>query len=211
MRKSKKIHCFSSFVVILIFLVTGISFSLADHPNGQSASEKWSYFEFKSGQYFKYQLISERGLEGWVSIKVEDGGNSTFNITLAGNWMGEFSETAKLESGMSPMDFVYSVENFQIPNAMGSILMVDSEIIENAIWKDGFKWAQDDKSIEVSGTQEYAGILGLVMTYTSTHFATKKVQKKIYCINTDLPLPLYLQCPAANDTWMYELIEIKGL
>jgi len=207
---SKKIYYFSSFFVVLMFLVTGISLCLEDQPDGQSASEKWSYFEFNSGQFFKYKLTSERGLEGWVSIKVEDGEGDALNITLAGNWMGEFSETAKLEPGMSPMDFVYSVENFQIPNAMGSLLMVDNEIIENATWKDGFKWAQDDKSIEVSGTQEYAGVQGLMMTYTSTHFATKKVQKKIYCVNPDLPLPLYLQCPAANDTWTYELIEIKG-
>ena len=208
---SKRIYYFFSFVVVLMFLAVGISYSLADQPGGQSDSEKWSYFEFKSGQYFKYQLTSERGLEGWVSVKVEDGEGDALNITLTGNWMGEFSETAKLEPGMAPMDFVYSVEDFQIPNAMGSLLMVDNEIIENATWKDGFTWTQDDKSIKISGTQEYAGIQGLVMTYTSTHFATKKVQKKIYCVDPEIPLPLYLQCPAANDTWMYELIEVNGL
>jgi len=208
---SKRIYYFFSFIVVLIFLVTGISFSLTDQPDGQSDSEKWSYFEFKPGQFFKYKLTSERGLEGWVSVKVEDGEGDALNITLTGNWMGEFSETVKLEPGMAPMDFVYSVEDFQIPNAMGSLLMVDSEILQNVTWKDGFKWVQGDKSIEVSGTQEYAGIQGLVMTYTSTHFATKKVQKKIYCVDPEIPLPLYLQCPAANDTWMYELIEVNGL
>jgi len=208
---SKRIYYFFSFIVVLMFLVTGISFSLTDQPDGQSDSEKWSYFEFKPRQFFKYKLTSERGLEGWVSVKVEDGEGDALNITLTGNWMGEFSETVKLEPGMAPMDFVYSVEDFQIPNAMGSLLMVDSEILQNVTWKDGFKWVQGDKSIEVSGTQEYAGIQGLVMIYTSTHFATKKVQKKIYCVDPEIPLPLYLQCPAENDTWMYELIEVNGL
>ena len=207
---SRRIYGLSSLFVVLMFIVMRIGLILADQPDSQSASEKWSYFEFKPGQFFKYKLTSERGLEGWVSVKVEDGGSGAFNVTLAGNWMGEFSETAKLEPGTAPMDFVYSVENFQIPNAMGSLLMVDSEIIQNVTWKDGFKWVQGDKSIEVSGTQEYAGIQGLVMTYTSTHFATKKVQKKIFCVNPELSLPLYLQCPAANDTWSYELIEVTG-
>ncbi|MBN2246929.1 MAG: hypothetical protein JW755_13915 [Candidatus Aminicenantes bacterium] len=207
---TRRNYFFYSLCIISLFLIIGLTFSLADQPVGQSALAKWSYFEFKSGQFFKYQLKSERGLEGWVSIKVEDGEGDALNITLAGDWMGEFSESAKFEPGTAPMEFVYSVEDFQIPNAMGSLLMVDSEIIENVIWKDGFTWSQDDKSVKVSGTQEYAGIQGLLMTYTSTHFATKKVQKNIYCVNPDLPLPLYLQCPAANDTWTYTLIEAAG-
>jgi hypothetical protein len=207
---NRKICFFSTIFTVLIFLFIGVSYNLAESPNGQSASEKWSYFEFKSGQFFKYKLTSERGLEGWVSIKVEEGEGDALNITLAGDWLGEFSETAKFEPGTAPMEFVYSVENFEIPNAMGSLLMVDGAIIENVIWKDGFTWSQDDKSAEVRGTQEYNGIQGLVMTFTSTHFATKEVRKRIYCVNPDLPLPLYLQCPAANDTWTYTLIEAAG-
>lgn len=208
---SRRIYGLYSLFVVFMFIVVGIGLILADQPAGQNASEKWSYFEFKSGQFFKYQLTSERGLEGWVSIKVEDGGDQNFNITLAGNWMGEFSETAKLKPGMSAQDFVYSVQNFQIPNVMSSLFIVDSVITDNVTWKDGFKWTQGDKSIEVSGTQEYAGIQGLVMTYSSQHFVTKQVQKRIYCVCLDLPLPLYLQCPAANDTWTYQLIEVNGL
>jgi hypothetical protein len=208
---SRRIYGFSSLLVAFMFIVMGIGLILADQPAGQSTSEKWSYFEFKSGQYFKYQLTSERGLEGWVSIKVEDGGDGVFNITLAGKWMGEFSETAKLKPGMSAQAFVYSVQNFQIPNVMSSLFIVDSVITNNVTWEDGFKWAQGDKSIEINGTQEYAGLNGLVMTYSSQHFVTKKVQKMTYCVNLDLPLPLYLQCPAANDTWTYQLVEVNGL
>jgi hypothetical protein len=200
--------------VKLVSLMVGFFFAYAA-TNGlggaaaQNSSGKWSYFQFKSGQFLKYEMKSERGLSGWLSIKVEDGSPGGLNVTLAGKWTGEFSETAKLKPGMSPFEFVYSFKNVQIPNAAGSLLNIDSVLVDNTTWKDGFRWTQGDQSIEVKGEKECAGIKGLLVLYTSKSFG--RVQKKTYCVNPRVPLPLYAEVPAANDTWTYELVESKGI
>jgi hypothetical protein len=175
----------------------------------QNSSQKWSYFKFKSGQFFKYEMKSERGLKGWLSIKIEDESPGVFNVTLAGKWTGEFSETAKLKPGMSAFDLVYAFKNVEIPNAAGSLLNINADVVDNTTWKDGFHWTQGDSSIEVKGEKECAGIKGLLVTYSNKVFG--RVQKSIYCVNSNIPLPLYAEVPAANDTWTYELVESKGI
>jgi hypothetical protein len=173
----------------------------------QNTSGKWSYFKFKSGQFFRYEMKSARGLKGWLSVKIEDGSNGVLNVTLAGKWTEEFSETAKLKPRMSAFDLVYAFKNAEITNAADSLLNIDAAVVENTTWKDGFHWAQGDKSIDVKGEKECAGIKGLLVIYSSKLFG--KVQKRTYGVNSDLPLPLYAEVPAANDTWTYELVERK--
>jgi hypothetical protein len=174
----------------------------------QDSSGKWSYFQFKPGQFLKYEMKSERGLSGWLSIRIEDGSPGGLNVTLAGKWTGEFSETAKLKPGMSAFEFVYAFKNVDIPNAAGSLLNMDAVLVDNTTWKDGFHWAQGDQSIEVKGEKECAGIKGLLVAYTSKNFG--RVQKRTYGVNSRIPLPIYAEVPAANDTWTYELVESKG-
>jgi hypothetical protein len=183
-------------------------YGLSD-ASAQNSSGKWSYFKFKSGQFFKYEMKSERGLKGWLSIKIEDESPGVFNVTLAGKWTGEFSETAKLKPGMSAFDLVYAFKNVEIPNAAGSLLNINADVVDNTTWKDGFHWTQGDSSIEVKGERECAGIKGLLVTYSSKAFG--RVQKRTYCVNSNIPLPIYAEVPAANDTWTYELVESKGI
>jgi hypothetical protein len=173
----------------------------------QNTSGKWPYFKFKSGQFFRYEMKSARGLKGWLSVKIEDGSNGVLNVTLAGKWTEEFSETAKLKPRMSAFDLVYAFKNAEISNAAGSLLNVDAAVVENTTWKDGFHWAQGDQSIDVKGEKEWAGIKGLLVIYSSKLFG--KIQKRTYGVNPDIPLPLYAEVPAANDTWTYELVERK--
>jgi len=196
-----------SFALVFLFAladVNGLSKAAA-----QSNSGKWPYFKFKSGQFFRYEMKSERGLKGWLSVKIEDGGNGIFNVTLAGKWTGEFSETAKLKPGMSAFDLVYAFKNVEIPNAAGSLLNIAAVVVDNTTWKDGFKWTQGDTSIEVKGERECAGIKGLLVTCSSKSFG--RVQKRTYCVNSNFPLPIYAEVPGANDTWTYELVERKGI
>ena len=196
---------FRSFIfVLLLAFVVGIGFSGA---GVQNTSGKWSYFKFKSGQFFRYEMKSARGLKGWLSVKIEEGSNGALNVTLAGKWTEEFSETAKLKPAMSAFDLVYAFKNAQITNAAGSLLNVDAAVVENTTWKDGFHWAQGDQSIDVKGEKEWAGIKGQLVIYGSKVFG--KVQKRTYGVNPDFPLPLYAEVPAANDTWTYELVERK--
>ena len=173
----------------------------------QNTPGKWSYFKFKPGQFFRYEMKSERGLKGWLSIKIEDGSNGVLNMTLAGKWTAEFSETAKLKPGMSPFDLVYAFKNAEISNAANSLLNIDAVVVDNTTWKDGFHWAQGDTSIDVKGEKECAGIKGLLVVYGIKVFG--RAQKRTYGVNSDLPLPLYAEVPAANDTWTYTLVERK--
>jgi len=196
-----------SFAFAFLFSITA-GYSLSDAP-AQDSSGKWSYFKFKSGQFFKYEMKSERGLKGWLSIKIEDESPGVLNVTLAGKWTGEFSETAKLKPGMSSFDLVYAFKNIEIPNAAGSLLNVNAVVVDNTTWKDGFTWTQGDNAIEVKGERECAGIKGLLVTYSSKAFG--RVQKRTYCVNSNIPLPLYAEVPAANDTWTYQLVESKGI
>ena len=75
----------------------GSAFSAAA---AQSSTEKWSYFKFQPGQFFKYEMKSERGLQGWLSVKIEAESAGVLNVTVSGKWTAEFSETAKLKPGM---------------------------------------------------------------------------------------------------------------
>jgi len=175
----------------------------------KSSSEKWSYFKFQPGQFFRYEMKSERGLKGWLSIRIEAESPGVLSVTVAGKWTGEFSETAKLKPGMSAFDLVYAFKNPEIPNAAGSLLDIDAVVVDNTTWKDGFTWTQGDNSIEVKGERESAGIKGLVAIYSSKVFG--RAQKRTYSVNSNIPLPLYAQVPAANDTWTYELVETKGI
>ena len=63
--RSKEISLLSLLFVLFFALSSGNS------AVPQSAGGKWSYFKFKAGQYLKYELKTERGIKGWVSIKVE--------------------------------------------------------------------------------------------------------------------------------------------
>jgi len=54
-----------------------------------------------------------------------------------------------------------------------------------------------------------AGIKGLLVNYTNKVFG--RLQKRTYCVNSNIPLPIYARVPAANDTWTYDLVEIKGI
>jgi hypothetical protein len=195
-----------SLLFVLFFVVS--AGNAVKNASAQSAGGKWSYFKFKAGQYFKYELKAERGLKGWVSVKVEDGGNGVFNVTLAGKLTAEFSETVRLKPGMSAFDFIYSPKNYEITNAMSNLVDIDTALVDNTTWKEGFKWAQGDKTIEVAGEKEYAGIRGLLVTYSSKLLG--KVQRRTYCVNSNLPLPVFAEVPAANGTWTYELVEKRG-
>ncbi len=189
----------------LIALAAG---SVLGSVAAQSGSAKWSYFQFKPGQFLKYDLKADRGLKGWLSIKIEDGGNGVLNVTIAGMWTKAFSETAKLKPGKSAFDLAYSFKDNEIPNVASSILDVDAAVVDNTVWKDGFKWTKADRSIEVKGEKECAGMKGLLAIYMSKSFG--RVQKKTFGVNLSLPLPLYAEVPAANGTWTYELVETKG-
>lgn len=193
--------------LMLMLLLTFAAGNGLSDAGIQNTSVKWSYFKFKPGQFFRYEMKSEGGLKGWLSIKIEDGSNGVLNVTLAGKWTGEFSETAKLKPGMSPFDLVYAFKNAEIPNAASSLLNIDAVVVDNTTWKDGFHWAQGDTSIDVKGEKECAGIKGLLVVYGNKVFG--RVQKRTYGVNSDLPLPLYAEVPAANDTWTYTLVERK--
>ena len=175
----------------------------------QDSGEKWSFFKFQPGQFFKFEMKSERGLQGWLSVKIDAESPGVLNVTVAGKWTAEFSETTKLKPGMSAFDLVYAFKNIEIPNAAGSILNVDAVVVDNTTWKDGFTWTKGDNSIEVKGERECAGVKGLMATYSSKSFG--RVQKRTYGVNSSIPLPIYAQVPAANDTWTYELVEAKGI
>jgi hypothetical protein len=198
-----------------LFTVTFLSLFVFAAGNGlsaaaaQSGAEKWSYFKFQTGQFFKYEMKSERGLQGWLSVKIDAESPGVLNVTVAGKWTAEFSETAKLKPGMSDSDLVYAFKNIEIPNAAGSLLNVAAVVVDNTTWKDGFTWTQGDNSIEVKGERECAGIKGLLATYSSKSFG--RVQKRTYGVNSKIPLPIYVHVPAANDTWTYELVEAKGI
>lgn len=181
---------------------------LAGAAAAQGASGKWSYFQFKPGQYLKYDMKSARGIQGWLSLKVDDGGKGVLNVTVAGKWTKDFSETAKLKPGQSAFDLAYAFKDIEITNAASSLLDVDSAVVENTVWKDGFTWAKGDQSILVKGEKECAGVKGLLAVYSSKSFG--RVQKKTFGVNTGLPLPIFVEVPAANDTWTYTLVEKKG-
>lgn len=204
--RRKRVNLFALTFLSLFAFAAGNGLGLTA---AQSSSEKWSYFKFQPGHFFRYEMKSERGLTGWLSVKIEAESPGVLKVTLAGKWTGEFSETASLKSGMAAFDLVYSFKNPMIPNAAGSIINIDAVVVENTTWKDGFTWTQGDNSIVVKGEKECAGIKGLVAVYTSKVFG--RVQKRTYGVNPNIPLPLYAQVPAANDTWTYELVEIKGI
>ena len=202
----KRVNLLALTFLSLCAFAAGNGLSVA---TAQSSSEKWSYFKFQSGQFFRYEMKSERGLAGWLSVRIEADSPGVLSVSLAGKWTSEFSETAKLKPGMSAFDLVYAFKNPEIPNAAGSLLNIDAVVVDNTTWKDGFIWTQGDKSIEVKGERECAGIKGLVADYGSKSFG--RVQKRTYAVNPNIPLPLYAQVPAANDTWTYELVEVKGI
>ncbi len=198
----------------LRFLALGCLFALAvgsalGAVAAQGGPGKWSYFQFKPGQYLKYDMKSARGIQGGLGIKVEDGGKGVLNVTVSGKWTKDFSEMAKLKPGQSAFDLAYAFKDIEITNAASSLLDVDAAVVENTVWKDGFKWAQGDNSIEVKGEKECAGVKGLLAVYAYKTFG--RVQKKTFGVNAGLPLPIYVEVPAANDTWTYTLVEKKGL
>jgi len=203
----RRLHPLALTFVLLFALTAGYGI---DAAAAQKSSGKWSYFKFKPGQFLKYEMKSERGLKGWLSIKVEGESQGILSVTLAGKWAdAEFSETVPLKPKMSAFDLVYSFKNVEILNAAGSLLNIDAAVVDNTTWENGFHWAQGDQSIDVKGERECAGIKGLLVVYSSKTFG--RVQKRTYCVNSNFPLPLYAEVPAANDTWTYELVESKGI
>ena len=170
----------------------------------------WSYFQFKEGQYLKYNIKSVRGLTGWASIEVKKNDKGEQVLVCMGNWgLSEFSVSNVLKPGVNGEDFAFALDT-AASNALGSLFSISYVPFAEVKWEDGFVWIGKDEAIKVSQEEEYAGVTGRVMTYTSLNAFTQKEQKRVYCINLKYPLPLKLECPAANDTWIYELAEAKG-
>ena len=169
----------------------------------------WKHCDFKPGQFMKYSLTSERGLEGWMSIKVDPGEGGNLDLTLEGNWLGEFSETATLVRGMVPFDFIYTLGTEAI-NVFSSLFILDNIPFHEVKWEEGYRWDEDTKILEVGGEETYAGVAGRVVTYEAPHTFTGETQNFKYVIKLDFPLPLFVESPAANDQWYYELTEVSG-
>ena len=190
--------------VVWVFLIVAML-----SVSGSSASQ-WAYFKFKPGQTLRYEVNSERGLSGWAKIAVANGEEGNLAITISGDWMGEYSETAILSPDMSVMDFIYSFEDFQVVNAVVTLLNVDETVAEKTVFEDGFSWSEGDKSIVINGKGSFAGIDGWMVTFKSKHAMSGKMTESTYCINKGMPLPINATCPAANDVWTYTLVEAGG-
>jgi len=115
-----------------MFLVVAVLSVSPLHASG------WAYFQFKPGQTLRYEVKSERGLSGWAKIKVAAGEQGSLDITISGDWLGEYEETATLSPGMSVMDFIYSFENFEVVNAVVTLLNVDGAIAAETRFEGGF-------------------------------------------------------------------------
>ena len=140
----------------------------------------WAYFSFGPGQKFTYECSSARGLSGWVSLSVASGEAGKLAVTCEGKWgLGEFSETAALAPGMTPLEFTLMLD-LPAYSAMNSLLSIEGVPFEEVMWEEGFEWESGAKSIAVTGTETYAGVTGLVVTYTYEHPFTREVQSKTY-------------------------------
>ncbi|HOP69737.1 MAG: hypothetical protein WBK48_10030 [Dethiobacteria bacterium] len=170
----------------------------------------WKHCDFKPGQFMKYNVTTARGLEGWVSIKVDSGEGDDLDLTIEGLWLGDISETATLTRGMLPEDFVYEKLSAEALNIAGALLQLTHIPFNKAKWEEGFRWEDGDQILEVGGEETYAGLTGRVVTYESPNSFTGQTQHYKYVINLDFPLPLYIEKPGANDTFYYELAEISG-
>ena len=170
----------------------------------------WAYFRFKPGQTLRYEVKSERGLSGWAKIAVAAGKQGSLDITISGDWLGEYEETATLSPDMSVMDFIYSFEDFQVVNAVVTLLNVDEAIAEKSVFQEGFSWSEGDKSIVIGGKGSFAGVDGWMVTFRSKNAMSGKMTESTYCINEGMPLPINATCPAANDVWTYTLVETGG-
>ena len=98
----------------------------------------WKHFDFKPGQFMKYSLTTERGLEGWVSVQVDSGEGANLDLTIEGNWVlgGDISETATLAPAMEPFEFTYSLES-EGSNLFSSLAIFDNIPFHQVKWEEG--------------------------------------------------------------------------
>ena len=171
----------------------------------------WKHCDFKPGQFMKYSVTSARGLEGWVSIKVDSGEGGNLDLTIEGNWVlgGDISETAILVRGMVPFDFVYTLSS-DASNLLSSLFILNNIPFHQVKWEEGHRWEEEAKILEVGGEETYAGVTGRVVTYEAPQAFTGETQNYKHVVKLDFPLPLFVETPAANDTWYYELTEVSG-
>ena len=162
----------------------------------------WKHFNFKPGQFMKYSVTSARGLEGWASIMVDSGEGDNLDQTIEGyRGIGEdISETATLVRGMMPTDFTYTISS-DASNLLSSLFNATNIPFHQVEWTEGHRWEDGEIILEVGGEETYAGVTGRVVSYEAPHAFTGEPQNYIYVINLDYPLPLFVECPAANDTW----------
>lgn len=178
---------------------------------GAVAAPKWSYFSFKPGQLFQYEVTTERGLSGDVTIEIAAADTGMLAVTISGNWFSAFSETAMLSPGMTPADFIYSFENFEISNATNTLVNLDPSLVDQLELVNGYSWRQGENSITVGGADTVAGRTGLHVTHVKQHEITGRITQQEFWIDPDCPLPIVAICPAANDTWTYRLVRVSGL
>jgi len=170
----------------------------------------WRHFDFKPGQYMRYNVTTLRGLEGWLSIEVDRDKDRNLELTMEGNWAGgDIAETATLKPDMKPFDFTYSL-GFEAVNLTSPLFIISNLPLDEVKWEEGYQWEEGDRSLEISGEKTYAGVTGHVVTSQAPHSSTREIQNNEYVINPVFPLPLFVECPAANDTICYELAEASG-
>ena len=106
-------------------------------------------------------------------------------------------------------DFIYTLGTEAI-NVFSSLFILDNIPFHEVKWEEGYRWDEDTKILEVGGEETYAGVAGRVVTYKAPHTFTGETQNFKYVIKLDFPLPLFVESPAANDQWYYELTEVSG-
>lgn len=172
---------------------------------GSLSAQSWTGGQFKAGQYFKFTVNSERGLSGWVSLRFAPAAGANLELLVEAEWMGAFSEKLLLKPGMTSFDLVYSATNPSVPNLLASLLVLDKALLENTQLKTGFSWKQGKSGIVVESMKTVAGLAGYLVVYETVHAFTGRARQVQVALKPGFPVPLFVKCPAANDTWTYQL------
>jgi len=152
---------------------------------------EWGIYEFKPGQYFKYELTSG-GKSGWYTLTVSDASDGKLKFEWEGEYDGSSfssSVTAGAEEAVANM-FMSMAMSPAAEVLLGTIwaqwwmpFFAGTEFSVGSGWSAS--WEGESVSFEVVSTETYAGVEGYVVEWRKNDELVSRV-----CVAPNVPLAL---------------------
>lgn len=183
----------------------------------KSGPEVWEPYKFKSGDFFKYDIMQQSGngvQKGWYTLEVLPQSGEQVQVVFNGELdKSKFSvqQTTELDNVMQPIMQTLMMQSGASGGSAMFLLLspgwVSAFQLGNPLAQSEYKWTDQDGKEHVyktTGKKTYAGVTGY------SGIATENGQEVIsWCVSPGYPLALYSKLKIDEQVYESTLVDVR--